>query len=478
VFFNGMAGAYPVRVVVRPPEVVPGVARVTVRTGDDVQKVSIRPVFYRAGSKGAPSADEMRRMEGAAGTFEGSVWLMARGSYSIDVIVDGARGTANVLVPVASVATGRLAMDPLLGAGLAVFALVLFAGLVNIVYKAAGESLLDDREALDATRRTRARRIAAIAVPILAFVIFMGARWWNAVDRAYENTIYKPTPLSLHLANGALTVSADDRLLLPNGKKSRYMRDHGKLMHLFLVRADDARGFAHLHPAPAPGDTSATPAMSTRLPPLPEGRYHAYGDVVNETGWERTFVGELTVPSPVSTKSLETLTDRDDAWFVGDAATGNEAKLADGGTMRVDFGAPSIRTGEELTIRAIVRDASGKYASLEPYLDMRGHGVVTRVDGQVYVHLHPMGTTTMAAQEAFRVRDRGDTLPSGQLMLGISHASHAIDVRTDSSAAMVEFPYAFPKPGSYRLFVQVKRGGRILTGAFAVNVADAAAVQR
>src|SRR5687768_11639085 len=49
VFFTGKAGVYDVRVVVRPPEVVPGIARVTVRVPADVDRVTIRPVFWRAG---------------------------------------------------------------------------------------------------------------------------------------------------------------------------------------------------------------------------------------------------------------------------------------------------------------------------------------------------------------------------------------------------------------------------------------------
>jgi hypothetical protein len=36
--------------------------------------------------------------------------------------------------------------------------------------------------------------------------------------------------------------------------------------------------------------------------------------------------------------------------------------------------------------------------------------------------------------------------------------------------AEVSFPYGFPKPGAYRVFVQMKRGGRILTGAFTTTV--------
>jgi len=42
-------------------------------------------------------------------------------------------------------------------------------------------------------------------------------------------------------------------------------------------------------------------------------------------------------------------------------------------------------------------------------------------------------------------------------------------VRDDN---VVEFPYAFPRSGSYRLFVQVKRNGHVLTGAYALAVAD------
>ena len=467
VFFTGKAGEYDIRVLVRPPEVVPGIARVTVRAPADVERVSIRPVFWRAGSKGAPAADEARQLQGQSHTFEGALWLMARGAYSVEVSVAGRRGAASVMVPVASLATGRLTMSAGLGAVLLVFGAVLCAGLITIVYKSAGESLVPVGVDMDAARRARARRVAALAIPILAVMVFGGARWWRAVDGDYQRTIYRPSPLGVTRAADTLRVSIADQVFAA-GRPSPLTPDHGKLMHLFVIR-DDAGAFAHLHPRAL--DSSTTPTFETRLPPLPAGTYRLYGDVVHETGLERTLVGSVTLDSAVaSPRAGSRLADPDDAWYVGDASRDRSMRLADGSTMDLQLDPNgTVHAGREETIRVTVREASGAPARLETYLGMNGHGVVTRVDGTVYIHLHPMGTITTAAQLAFLARDRGDTTDSGRLKQN-DHPAH-IGAAADSSN-VIEFPYAFPKGGSYRLFVQVKRGGRILTGAFAIPVAE------
>jgi hypothetical protein len=41
---------------------------------------------------------------------------------------------------------------------------------------------------------------------------------------------------------------------------------------------------------------------------------------------------------------------------------------------------------------------------------------------------------------------------------------------THTLPAEVSFPYGFPQPGDYRLFIQIKRNGQIETGVFDAHV--------
>jgi hypothetical protein len=465
VFFSGSAGRWPVHVVVRPPQVVPGIASVTVKVPDSFDgRVLIRPVYWRAGSKGAPSADVTRQM--GPGMFQGSLWFMASGAYTVHVTLEAGSDTASVQVPVASIATGRLTLEPAFGAVLALFGVFLVVGLVNIIRKGAGEGLLEPGKSMDAVDVRRTRIAGGLGLVMVVLVLNGGWRWWNAVDRNYAATLYKPKPLALSLTGGELRLKAGDNQYLPGGRVSRYVPDHGKLMHLFLV---GDRAFAHLHPR---ADTAEIPAFATALPALPAGKYHVFGDVVQETGFERTLVGVLDVPDKMPAAAR---LDPDDGWFVGEAAPANSMRLADGSTMSLALGPATPTAGEVLTLGVSVTDAAGKAVALEEYLGMPAHAVVVRSDGAVFVHLHPMGTVSTAAQDVFRARDRGDTTAGGALKLD-EHAAHAAMMAAAKSASStsIAFPYAFPRAGDYRVFVQVRRSGRVLTGAFAVTVRDSA----
>lgn len=75
VIYDGAAGPYGVRVIVAPPPVVPGLADVTVRidsaAASGVQRVRLRPVFWKAGVKGAPAGDDAERVSGQPSLYTG-----------------------------------------------------------------------------------------------------------------------------------------------------------------------------------------------------------------------------------------------------------------------------------------------------------------------------------------------------------------------------------------------------------------------
>jgi len=231
--------------------------------------------------------------------------------------------------------------------------------------------------------------------------------------------------------------------------------DHGKLMHLFLVHEGNDIALAHLHPI---ARTPAGLEFDAELPPLPAGRYRVYADIVHESGYAQTLVSSVELPErePSAERSYPAA-DPDDSWFSGasvpEAATAS-FDLGDGTRIVWDRGAEAIAAGKERDLRFSVRDANGAELAVEPYMGMAAHLVVTSSDGSVFAHLHPSGSISMAAMERFAGATAVDP-----------HAGHAMPME-----GHVAIPYAFPKPGAYRLFVQVKRDGKVRTAAFDANV--------
>ncbi|HEY0528813.1 MAG TPA: hypothetical protein VGD02_08290, partial [Gemmatimonadaceae bacterium] len=142
-----------------------------------------------------------------------------------------------------------------------------------------------------------------------------------------------------------------------------------------------------------------------------------------------------------------------------------------GSVMTLESGGAAIVAGREAPLHFTVTGENAKPLALEPYIGMAGHAVVTRDDGAVFVHLHPSGTISMASQMAIVMRQPGDSI-TGQLgkRLVASESSHTPQMPVGSE---ISFPYAFPQAGNYHMWVQVKHGGRILTGAFAFTVGPA-----
>jgi len=476
-WFEGNAGPYHVIVQIATPGVVPGVANVFARvSGTGVQQVTMQANRYDALAT-APPPEAAQPVEGDAGLYAAPLWIMSGGSNSVTVNVRGSLGEGKVVVPVVVVANRRLALDPKLGVTLTIVGVFLFVGLITIIGAAVREAVLPPGEIPDARRKWKARTAMAASAAVVALALFGGSRWWNLEDSRFIESIYKPLEataaiasrgngetLDLKISDSVWTMRNDSAWLRSHSAShwSPLIQDHGKLIHVFMIREPDLRAFAHLHPSTI--DSINFPAL---LPALPAGRYRVYGDIVHESGFTQTLATKVDLPEP--TKPNAKVSDPDDAsWSAVAAPNGTSSRLEDGSLMTFER-APDFVEGKAASLRFTVVGPDGKPLVLEPYIGMPGHAVVSRDDGAVFVHLHPSGTISMASQMAFMMRQPSDSVV-GRLGQRIKASEALHPVTSAPETGVISFPYAFPKPGKYHMWVQVKHAGRILTGAFAFEV--------
>jgi hypothetical protein len=466
-FFEGAAGPYHVRVIVRAPGVVPGLAQITIRLldGGRAQMVTVLPVYWDPRTAAPPPADTARIVSGDSAVYSAALWLMTGGSYSVQVTVAGPLGSGTAVVPVQAIATRRLELRKPLALGLAAFGAFLFIGALTIVGAAVREGVLPPGATPDRGRVIRGRVASGLGGLVLIGAVAGGRNWWNGVDSAFTRQLYRPLASAVTARNDAgravLRFSITDSAWLRR-QITPLVPDHGHLVHLFVV-GEGLGAFAHLHPVLVDSND-----FDAALPPLPAGRYRVYADITRESGFAETLTDSVAL---AGSGGPWRPTDPDDAWWTGNGTreTGNVVALEDGSRMMWERGDAPIASGQDAPLAFTVTAADGRAATLEPYMGMAGHLMITRDDGTVFVHLHPLGTISWAAQQTFLLRGPGDTV-WGTVGRRLTEAEAAMRSMPAPATSRVSFPYAFPRPGRYRLWVQVKRQGRILTGVFDANV--------
>jgi hypothetical protein len=153
---------------------------------------------------------------------------------------------------------------------------------------------------------------------------------------------------------------------------------------------------------------------------------------------------------------------------------GTAYQLPDGYTMVWDRPTGlSANTGYRFRFRLL--DAAGQPAAdVRPYLGMAGHAAFVKTDGTVFAHTHPEGSAAMQAMMLAN-GDSGEMADAGAMggmdMAGMGHAEDRETVEAQKSIPpMVEFPYGFPSPGRYRIFIQMKHANTVETGVFDAEV--------
>ncbi len=456
---DARAGPYRVLVTVRPPEVVPGVAAIDVRVLDgDAARVTVVPLPLRGeGASSPPIADEARASPADPRLFSSQLWLMQTRPWQVRVAVDGPSGPGTLAVPVPALARTIRPMSRALTWLLFGLLALLVAAAVAIAGAAAREAELEPgvRAGRRHVRRGRAAMLAASAV--LALAVAGGGFWWSDEAAEYRRLVYKPLRLDTRLSADALTLTLSDPGWLRWRRVDDLVPDHDHLIHLFLVRSD-LGAMAHLHPA-----ATAPATFAQALPPLPPGAYRCFGDVVHASGLDETATADVLLAATPPEQGAATADrfDADDAFSVIQrAATAGEPSypFAGGaGAMRWLSPGP-LAAGQTVEIELEVEAPDGRPADgIEPYMGMAGHAMIVSRDLSVFAHVHPNGSVPMAAL----------ALVQGGAAGVADHAHH----HGMLFAPRVAFPYVFPRAGDYRMFVQIKRAGRIETAAFDLQVA-------
>lgn len=427
VYYDGDAGPYHVFVTVRMPKVIPGIATIEIRTREpDITDLTVVPMRLSGpGSELAPAPDHAARSAADRQFFTASLWLMEQGALQVRIHVDGAAGAGTLAIPILAQPTKMFTMNRTLGAALFGLMALLALALVAIAGAAAREAALAPGQTAPPRWSRKSAIATAIASVIVVGVIGFGNAWWTSEAKAFARGLDRPWVLAPEL-HGC-------ELVLPI--KYQPLPDHGHDVHLFVVRTPSFDRLAHLHPVRASDGTG----YHQVLPPLPAGRYALFADVVWEGGWPKTGTAVIDLPDLTACP----------------APTGDDAAWsADAPTTAIRFAPPlDLHANRPVALAfRVVDPATGAPATdVEPYMAMAGHAAVIRTDLGVFAHLHPSGTVTMP-----------------QMM--IAGTPHVMYADTSPVPPGLAFPYGFPAPGHYKLFVQVKRAGKIETGAFDLDV--------
>ncbi len=466
IYEDASTGPYKLFVTIRPPIVIPGTATVEVRSaGAPITGVQITPMpMVGAGAKYAPISDALKRSPVDKQFYTGSFWLMQPGSWRLQFAISGSAGTRTAAVPVPAIALQVLAMPRSTATILTVLGIFLLVSLVAIVIAAARESRLKAGTVPPAGVWTRALLAGSAGLLCAVCLLSVGNRWWKASAASSQLGVFKPIALHPVLRGNQLDLG----MVLPPASEDRslsdFILDHGHLMHLYVIREPQMDVIFHLHP-----DQIKAGDFKLALPAMPPGNYSLYGDVVHANGFPETLLAKVDVPAGIPSRPLAGDDAMGTARPLKDGMLGTSFRFPDGYAMVWDR-PDQLKANTGYQFRFSLLDPSGKPApDMRYYMGMTGHAAFVKTDGTAFAHVHPEGSASMAAmmianQDAPGIvgadgSGQGAPAQSGN-MAGMAGMSATPPSNT------VEFPYGFPAPGRYRIFIQMKHGNTVETGAF------------
>ncbi len=457
VFETVHAGPYTLYVTIRPPLVIPGIATVEIRSsGADVTGLKITPLPVTGeASKHPPASDTMQQDATDKSFFTGSVWIMAGGTWQVRVEATGSAGTQTATVPVVAVPVAVLTMQKPMGIVLGILGLFLVVSMAGLIAASVREATLPPGVEPTAPLRRRGSIALVASLAVMAVIVYEGGQWWNVEAADYAGHVFVPTAVHATLAGNTLDLNIPppppDRFPRRQPRSEAFLPDHGHLMHLYAIRWPQMDAAFHLHPTlAAPRD------FRDQLPVMPPGHYKLFGDVVHSNGFPETLLAEVDIPTGMGGTALDSEDAEATPAPLSAGTLGPSYKLPDGYTMV--WGPPATLTATTpYAFHFTLLDPAGKPATdMQPYLGMAGHAAFVKTDGSVFAHTHPDGSAPMAD-----VMLADASLDGGQSMAAM---------QPPTVGPSVDFPYGFPTPGHYRIFIQMKHANTVETGVFDAEV--------
>ena len=460
VVYEGMAGDIPIRVFVKLPGVVPGLADVSIKVfADDINKVTIQPKKkYKDRKSKSPPADIADPVIGEKNMFSAQLWLMDFGSYSLDVRLYQNQNVHRSSIPVNSIASKVIEMNQGTSILLLVLCSLLFFGAINIIRVAYKDSTELPGDSPDHSKIIKSYIVTALSLIILSMIIYGGKNWWDKIDIAYQNNIFQTLENNIQILNNGkesfISIEIIDELWKQN-RMSDIIPDHGKIMHIYLI-SDNYEILAHVHPSRTENDD----IFIVKMPPVDFGTYYLFMDVTHATGFSHTMTNKIEY-NEENTTFTESIIDRerdlDDAWAIN-----NEENRITWKNKK-----PFYKSGDDIDLEFQVMN-NGKPAILEPYINMGGHAALLKKDQTVFVHIHPIGTISMASQEMFQENYIQDIVDQDDIcFFGFVNDSSENFINNISPNGKVSFPaIKLENTGEYGLWVQVKSSGEVITQKF------------
>ncbi len=491
---HGQAGEYKVLVDVQPPKVTPGKGKIYVQVETlGIVRVEARTLNFPIPNSDSTDYKKLRDVKKQAGQFQGEVQFTTSGSTAIQLKLVGSKGVGEITIPV-KVNRGQENSSIILNIGLLLLGILLLTLVTTPNFSFCEK-----------------KRYQGIALGVLglAFMLYGTSFMWKNHKSEDNYPLRGNSSVIIGDSLSVLQIKLDTTHGVSQKKgKSIHMLipDHGKLMHAFLLRTPTLDAFAHLHP-----ERKDSTTFEANLPQLPPGKYLVYADIVFQNGISETITDTLIIGN-LGSKREANSEYTEDTFVITDPinAPGNASADADiiicgkpgtktvfkDGSYAVWAGRPdqALEAGRAYNLDFEIYNPDGSACLPEPYLGIMGHLVVVKSDGSVYNHLHPSGTFPAVTERLLKngmahtkltgtaFRDSVDqhlALLKGKSVLereeflmtemGMYDLGENGMVGMDHGS-LISFPFTFPKEGRYRIFLQVKRNEKVMTGAFDVKV--------